>query len=224
MRMDHRDGPRTLWKLIGGWLPLTSNVRVQVTLGTQGPNQDPWYPGVRLYQEGHTKSYNFSRVKDVHRLVYACALSHSVVSNSLWPIDCSCYIQGILQARILKWVAIPFSRQSSWPRDRTWVFCIAGVFLLSEPPGKPIQDSESERESEIAQSCPILCDPMNCSLPGSSVHGIFQARVLEWGAISFSRGSSQPRDRTQVSWIADRHFTVWATREAQTYKIVPNCK
>ena len=56
---------------------------------------------------------------------------------------------------------------------------------------------------------------MDCSLPGSSVHGIFQARVLEWVAISFSRGSSQPRDQTQVSSIADRYFTVWATREAQ---------
>ena len=48
--------------------------------------------------------------------------------------------------------------------------------------------------SEVAQSCPTLSDPMDCSLPGSSVHGVFQARVLEWGAISFSRGSSQPRD------------------------------
>ena len=55
-----------------------------------------------------------------------------------------------------------------------------------------------ENESEVAQSCPTLCDPMDCSLPGSSIHGIFQARVLEWVAIFFSRGSSQPRDRTQV--------------------------
>ena len=45
----------------------------------------------------------------------------------------------------------------------------------------------------VAQSCPTLCDPMDCSLPGSSVHGILQERVLEWVAISFSRGSSQPR-------------------------------
>ena len=54
---------------------------------------------------------------------------------------------------------------------------------------------------------------MDCSLPGSSVHGIFQARVLEWVTISFSRGSSPPRDRTQVSYIAGRRFTFWATRE-----------
>ena len=68
--------------------------------------------------------------------------------------------------------------------------------------------------SESAQSCPTLCDPTDCSLPGSSVHGIFQARVLEWVAISFSGGSSQPRDRTRVSRTTGRRFTVWATREA----------
>jgi len=70
-------------------------------------------------------------------------------------------------------------------------------------------------ECEMAQSSPTLCDPMDCSLPGSSVHGIFQAIVLEWIAISFSKGSSQPRDRTQVSHVVDRCFTVWATREVQ---------
>ena len=72
----------------------------------------------------------------------------------------------------------------------------------------------SEWVSEVAQSCPTLCDPVDCSLSGSSVHGIFQARVLEWIAISFSRGSSRPRNRTRVSCIAGRRFTVWATREA----------
>ena len=68
------------------------------------------------------------------------------------------------------------------------------------------------------------------SPPGSSVHGIFQARILEWVAIPFSRGSSQPRDRTQVSHIAGRFFTVWATREAPNplpfsdeHAAAPNC-
>ena len=51
-----------------------------------------------------------------------------------------------------------------------------------------------ESESEVAQSCPTLCDPMDCSLPGSSLHGILQASVPEWVAISLSRGSSRPRD------------------------------
>ena len=54
------------------------------------------------------------------------------------------------------------------------------------------------------QSCPTLCNPMDCSLPGSSVHGILQARILEWVATSFPRGSSPPRDWTQVSCIDRR--------------------
>ena len=61
--------------------------------------------------------------------------------------------------------------------------------------------NESESESEVAQLCLTLCDPMDCSLPGSSVHGIFQARILEWIAISFSSGSSQPRDGTRVGLL-----------------------
>ena len=59
-----------------------------------------------------------------------------------------------------------------------------------------------------------LCNPMDCSLPDSPIHGIFQARVLECIAISFSRGSSPPRDWTWVSCIASRCFTIWATRKA----------
>ena len=65
-----------------------------------------------------------------------------------------------------------------------------------------------------AQSCPTPCDPMDCSPPGSSVHGILQARKLVWVATPSFRGSSQPRDWTQVSHIADRFFTSWASREA----------
>ena len=60
--------------------------------------------------------------------------------------------------------------------------------------------------SEFSQSCPTLCDPMDCSLQGFSVHGIFHARALEWVAISFSRGASRPRDWTRGSHIASIHF------------------
>ena len=68
---------------------------------------------------------------------------------------------------------------------------------------------ERKKGSEVVQSCLTLCDLMDCCcLPGSSVHGIFQARVLEWVAISFSWGSSQSRDRTWVSHIVGRRFTV----------------
>ena len=67
---------------------------------------------------------------------------------------------------------------------------------------------QMRRRRRVAQLCLTLCDPMDCSLPCSSVHGIFQAIVLEWIAISFSRGSSQPRDQTRVSHIVDRRFTI----------------
>ena len=60
----------------------------------------------------------------------------------------------------------------------------------------------------VAQLCPTLCNPMDCSLPGSSVHGIFQARVLEWVAIPFLRISSQARDRTTVSCISGGFFII----------------
>ena len=70
--------------------------------------------------------------------------------------------------------------------------------------------------SEVTQSYPTLCDPVDCSQLGSSVHGIFQARILEWVAISFSRRSSWPRGWIWVSCIVGRHFTIWATGEVPT--------
>ena len=71
----------------------------------------------------------------------------------------------------------------------------------------------------VTQSCPTLCDLMDCSLPGSSVHvGILQARTLEWVAIPFFSGSSQPRHWTLVSWSAGRFCTIWVTREALSCK------
>ena len=95
---------------------------------------------------------------------------------------------------------------SSQPRDQTQVSCIAGEFFTN----CATREAQNKSESEVAQSCPTLCDPTDCSLPGSSVRGIFQAGVLEWVAISFSRGSSWPRDWTQVFHVAGRCFTFWA--------------
>ena len=69
-----------------------------------------------------------------------------------------------------------------------------------------------------------LCDPMDWSPPGSSVHRISQARVLEWVVIFSSRGSSWPRDRTQVCCIAGGFFTIWATREASYKGLLSSCK
>ena len=71
------------------------------------------------------------------------------------------------------------------------------------------------RKLLVAHLCPTLCNPMDCSLPGSSVRGILQARILEWVAIFFFKESSQPIDWTWVSCIVGGFFTIWATREAQ---------
>ena len=73
----------------------------------------------------------------------------------------------------------------------------------------------------VAQLCPILRNPMNCGPPCAFVHGILQPRILEWVVIPFSRGSSRPRDQTQVSCIAGRFFTTRATREALGRIIIP---
>ena len=73
---------------------------------------------------------------------------------------------------------------------------------------------------KVTQSCPTLCNPMDYSLPGSSVYGILRARILEWVAIPFSRGYSQPRDQTRVFCIASRFFTTehpWASQVGFTY-------
>ena len=145
-------------------------------------------------------------------------------------------VHGIPQVRILEWVAIFFSKGSSWLRDQTNVSCVSctGRQILyhwvtweassnkscccwvasvvsdsvrpqrRQPTRLPrpwdssskdtgvgchflLQCMKGKSEREIAQSCPTLRDLMDCSPPGSSVHGIFQARVLEWGAIAFSK-------------------------------------
>ena len=109
------------------------------------------------------------------------------------PTDCSppgSFLHGILQARILEWIAISFSKGSSQTGKGNpfWSPSLAGGFFTIKTLGTLIHMYEV-KWSEVAQSCLTLCDPIDCSLPGSSVHGIFQARVLEWGAIAFSRCS-----------------------------------
>ena len=94
----------------------------------------------------------------------------------------------------------------------TWAACIFWRLILCQL--FHLLYCTYESESEVAQSCPTLCNLVDCSLPGFSVHGILQARTLEWVTISFSRGSSWPRDRTWVSHIGGRRFNLWATREA----------
>ena len=117
-------------------------------------------------------------------------LQHSPFLDSLHTLQCT--------GEFSSWFFSPESQGFCWNLDTH------SSILLCErahPQGKV-------KESEVTQSCPTLCNPMDCSLPGSSVHGIFQGRVLEWVAISFSRGSSQPRDQIRVSLIACRCFTI----------------
>ena len=126
---------------------------------------------------------------------FQCCARFAVYAKSLQscpslcnPIDCSppdSSVHGILQTRILGWNTMPSSRVSSWPRDWTQISCSASGFFTVEPSGKTSFCCEV-KWSEVAQSCLTLCDPKDCSLPGSSVRGIFQARILEWVAISFS--------------------------------------
>ena len=126
---------------------------------------------------------------------------------SLWdPVDYSppgSSVYGILQARILEQVSMPASRESSQPRDQTHISCVSctadGLFTTESPE---------------------VCGSVNCSvvsnslqLPGlwltsSCVLGVLQARLLEWLAIPFSRGFSQPKNQTQVSHIVSIFFTI----------------
>ena len=110
-------------------------------------------------------------------------------------------------------LSMGFSRQEYWsglPWPPPGHIPNPGIKPTSASSALQVDSLPAESESEVAQSCPTLCDPIDCSLPGSSVHGSFQAIVLEWVAISFSRGSSQPRARTRVSRTVDRRFTCWA--------------
>ena len=84
-----------------------------------------------------------------------------------------------------------------WRVSEVWLFSLRSVQLNME-------ERKWRSESEVAQSCPTLCDPIDYSLPRSSIHGISQARILEWVAIPFSRGSSWLRDQTRVSCSGSR--------------------
>ena len=143
------------------------------------------------------------------------------------PMDCSLKgssVHGIFQARVLEWGAIAFS-DVAIRHDKHWLGSTRYKMVedsISSEPWASLHISMLNNTPTnamivltakllVTQLCPTLCDPMDCSLPGSSVHEILQARILEWAAIPFCRGSSQPRDRTWVSSTAGRK----ATKEAQ---------
>ena len=122
-----------------------------------------------------------------------------------------------LQARILEWIAISFSRESPNPGSELTSPTLAGEFFTTEPINYKYYNTHTHTHTHthicLTQSRLTLCHPMDCSLPGSSVHGILQTRLLGWVTMPSSRGPSWSRDWTQVSRITGRFFTIWATRD-----------
>ena len=133
--------------------------------------------------------------------VCVCVLSHFTVSGCLQPYDLSlpgCSVHEIIQARMLEWVTMPSSKESSQPRDQTfisyWLLHWQAGSLPLVPPGKPLHQPCAVCLCVcvcvcvlVVQPAPTLCDGMDYSPPGSSINGLLQARILEWVAISFSR-------------------------------------
>ena len=117
---------------------------------------------------------------------------------SLFPYPWNKYIV------LLRFFVCLFYFEFISPATKNWISIRASWYISTLPP----------LACKCAQSCPTLCDPVDWDLPGSSVHEIFQARILERIAIYSSSRYSWSRDQTQVSCIAGRFFTTWAIREA----------
>ena len=126
-------------------------------------------------------------------------LGRSLVDGNGYPVQCSC-LENPMDRRAW-WATVHGVAKNQTRLTFSFFFCLK------------LSSWYQYSEVLVAQLCLTLCDPMNCSPPGSSIHGILQARTLKWVAIPFSRGSSWPRDQTWVSSIAGRFFTVWATKE-----------
>ena len=178
----------SLWRCL--WLCLSEGLRQLCLLVVQGDNSLLWW-------------WWWTHSTNLLRWWWWCLVPKLCPTLATpWTVACQVPLSmGIIQSRILEWVVISFSRGSSQPRNWTQVSCIAGRFFTDW----------AMKEAKVAPLCPTLYNPRDYI-----VHGILQARILEWVAIPFSRGSFQPRDCTQVSCIAGGFLTSWATREAQS--------
>ena len=139
--------------------------------------------------ESRVKDLLGGKTRSLYKSECVCELSRFSrfwLCVTLWTVTHQALLSmGILQARILEWVAIPSSRGSSWPRGQTRAFPASQADSLpTEPPGKPTKVNAAAAKS--LQSCPTLCDPTDGRPPGSPVPAVLQARALEWVAISFS--------------------------------------
>ena len=136
-------------------------------------------------------------------------VNHSAVSDFVTPLTVAHQASLSMEfSRKEYWSGLPFPSPGhlSNPKFKPGSPALQAEALPSETPGKPTH-RHTHIHSEVTQSCPTLCDPMDYSLPGSSIHGIFQARILEWVAMPSSRASSQRRDQAKVSHIAGGFFT-----------------
>ena len=205
LSMEAREQKATEGMLLLLLLSHFSHVRLCVT---------PW---MAAYQA--PPSLGFSRQEHWSGLTFPSPMhesekwkwSRSVMSDSQQP-------HGLQPTRLLH----PWD----FPGKSTGVGCHCPIGVVNRSPSTEevrtqlsvtVSYQHNEKKVKVPESCLALCDPTVCSLQGSSVHGILQARILERVAISFSRESSWPRDRIQVSCIAGGFYTIWATWEAQEY-------
>ena len=147
-------------------------------------------------------------VTSVHANCYYCCHTHR-----LSPHQCPSFL--LYRVVLSSWTLCMLSLCLLHPANsclafRTQTLVSAGNYFDYVPALQDGHPSYMLSSFLVTQLCPTLCNPMDCSPSGSSIYGIFQARILEWVAMSFSRGSSQPRDWTWVSHIVGRHFTIWA--------------
>ena len=173
-----------------------------------------WYEPMREVSEkamtphSSTLAWKVSWTEEPGRLQSWCCQESHTAERFHFHFPLSCIGEGNGNPLQCSWLENPRDGGAWWP-------AIYGV-TQSRTQLKRLSSSSREKFwSEVleAQSCLTLCDPMDYSPPGSSVPGILLARILEWVAIPFSRGSSQRRDQTHVSHIAGRFFTVWANCE-----------
>ena len=150
------------------------------------------------------------------------SLGKSLLYNRCW-INVTCFLHNLIsyttscsQTTVVPWMILKINHLSQalmciWP-------CISVEYLMWKWSVLRIMwivfTYLACMHAKSLPLCLTLCNPMDFTPPGSSVHGILQARILEWVAMPFSRGSSWPRDRTQVSRLAGGFFTYWAIRES----------
>ena len=168
---------------------------------------------------------HWSHLKELSTLIKFLITSLALTDLLVEVVLTFSIVRRMKRARGLDWTWIPLSSLSLkltclvsklaeyWSGEGRASMGVGCTWEISVPSAQFCFQPETEVKGKFAQSCQTL-HPQDCSLPGSSVHGIVQARILVWIAVLFSRGSSQPRDQTQVSCIAGRFFTIWATRES----------